>query len=188
MNEVEEATETCEICDHPESRYQFEVQNELIVRTIWVGSECIKRFSKIRVLDRAGRELDPACAAKRIDADRNKLLREAANRFVISALIQLAQVDADLKIESFVSYYRELNAFTPNQMSLLIWRMVEKGIEAKPQYFKVSIRRGHEQNQLPQMEEWKLAKLRPYLPARIKWPAEHRGLRDSLAVSSVLLR
>jgi len=170
MEDVEEAAATCELCDHPDIRYQFEIQNETTDHRLLVGSECIKRFSEIRVLDRAGRTLSPHQASKKIDADRTTLVREAAKRAVIASLVHLAQVDVDFDIDSFVQYYSEREAFTPKQMAVLIWRMERHGMQIKPQYFKVSIKRGREQDQLLQMEGWKLVKLRPFLsPSQLKW-------------------
>jgi hypothetical protein len=38
------AVGTCELCDHPDICYKFEIENSQTGRHLWVGSECIKKF------------------------------------------------------------------------------------------------------------------------------------------------
>jgi len=51
------------------------------------------------------------------------------------------------------------DAFTPNQLALLFWRLDQHEIEYSPRDFKIVIRRDREKNQLRQMEDWKIKKL-----------------------------
>ena len=37
----------CEMCEHPELRYHFEIKNRLKENVLWVGSSCIERFQEI---------------------------------------------------------------------------------------------------------------------------------------------
>ena len=51
--DLEAATEDCELCDHPNIRFQFEIYNQFTEQVLMVGSECItlvsgKRFIKSR--------------------------------------------------------------------------------------------------------------------------------------------
>ncbi|MCC2521093.1 PWWP domain-containing protein [Vibrio coralliilyticus] len=73
-----EATEQCELCEHDELRYHFQIENGDNSNKLWVGSSCILRFEEIVVLDENKRELldhkerkkvlDKALKAKQIDA------------------------------------------------------------------------------------------------------------------------
>jgi len=43
-NDLEEPTGTCELCEHPEIRHQFEVRNSYTDINLWIGSKCIEKF------------------------------------------------------------------------------------------------------------------------------------------------
>jgi hypothetical protein len=53
----EEAIETCQLCEHEDLRYHFEVKNALTYKTLWVGSQCIMKFN-LSVFEQ-GRRLSP---------------------------------------------------------------------------------------------------------------------------------
>ncbi len=121
MYDIEIADEDCEICDHQNIRYQFEIVNIYNDNILLIGSECINRF-KIGVINESGERLPFDDAKRKVNKDRNKLITEAKEKSVINSLIKLSVVDEDFKIEEFIKYYKERKAFTPNQLSLLIWR------------------------------------------------------------------
>ena len=55
--DLEKPIETCELCGHPDLRYQFRIENRHNGNELLVGSECINRFT-IRATDSFGRVLD----------------------------------------------------------------------------------------------------------------------------------
>lgn len=163
FHDLEEPVETCQLCDHPDIRYQFEIENEHTAESLLIGSECIHRFG-IAAVDEDGRRLDAAETRKKVDKDRRKLIEEARKRRVIRALVELAHADeGEFDIASFVNYLQDRGAFTPSQLALLVWRLTVRKIAHRPGDFKMIIRRGREKEQLLAFEDWKVARLIPYM-------------------------
>src|SRR5512138_891238 len=80
----------CELCDHPDIRYQFGIVNLLNGNSLLVGSECIQKFN-IDVLDQEGRPLPAAAARKQLSSDRRKVIADRALQSVITSLLRLGQ-------------------------------------------------------------------------------------------------
>lgn len=158
MYDVEVADETCELCDHPNIRYQFEIVNRLNNNSLLIGSECIMRFN-ISVIDKSGKKLSFEDAKKKVTKDRGRLVTEAKEKSVLNTLIALAAIDDEFNIENFIEYFKERKAFTPSQLALLVWRLERANIEFKKSHFKLTIRRDREKEQLLKLEDWKLNRI-----------------------------
>ncbi len=172
--DLEAPDETCQLCDHPDIRFQFEIVNRHNSNPLLIGSECIKRF-EIGVIEE-GQRLGKEAAARRVDADRSRLITEAKTRRVITALVALSSKDEDFEIVSFIEYYRAHGAFTPNQLSTLLWRLGRHQVAYRRTDFKMKIRRGREQSQLLEMPEWKVRQIWPCMCAsQKKWYLAHCG-------------
>ena len=68
----------------------------------------------------------------------------------------MASVDNEFIIENFIEYFKERKAFTPKQLSLLIWRLRKADIDFNKSHFKLTIKKKREQENLLQLEDWKL--------------------------------
>lgn len=158
--DLEQPIEHCQLCDHPDIRYQFEIENEHTSNELLVGSECIKRF-RISAIDKSGSRLGERASREKVDRDRSKLIQDAKQRRVVNALVELSMEDEEFEIESFIEYYRKRGAFTPNQLKTMIWRLIQHGIDFRPSDFKMTLKRQREQDQLRRMENWQVAKLWP---------------------------
>lgn len=161
------AEEVCQLCDHPGIRYQFEIVNTLNGNSLLIGSECINRFD-IGVMDNDGATLQGEKAKKKVSRDRNKLISDAKLRSVINTLVELSNKDDRFDINNFIDYYKEREAFTPKQLSLLIDRLDKYQIEYNKNYFKLTIRRKREKEQLLEMDSFKILKLWPSLSSSQK--------------------
>ena len=159
----------CELCTHPDIRYQFEIGNRFTHCKLLVGSECITRFG-ISSIDGEGRVLDAEQTGKLVARDRRKLIEAARKRRVVSNLVELANRDIKFNILSFIEYISIRGAFTPNQMLLLIWRFGEHNVNYNIRDFKITIRRGREKQQLRDAKPWQIEQLSPLLsPAQKKF-------------------
>lgn len=158
MFDVEVPNEICELCDQQNIRYQFEIVNNQNSNSLLIGSECINRFN-ISVIDDSGSKLSTEDARKKVSKDRSRLVTEAKEKSVLNTLVTLATKDQEFNIESFIEYFKEKKAFTPNQLALLIWRLEKARIDFKRSHFKVTIRRNREKDQLLNLEEWKLRRI-----------------------------
>lgn len=162
--DLEEPIEDCELCDHPEIRYQFEIANLHTHQSLLVGSECINRFS-ITAVDKDGRELDVESSKRRVHRDRRRLIDDARKRRVVIALVTLSGVEEQFRIESFIDYLQRRGAFTPKQLAFLFWRLDQREVAYIPSDFKLVIRRDREKAQLVELADWKVRRLWPAMSA-----------------------
>lgn len=160
--DLEVPSENCELCDHPDIRYQFEIQNLHTGNTLLIGSECIHRFG-IAASDEEGRALDATATRKKVERDRRHLVDEARKKRVVSALVSLAHIDTQFDILTFVDYLHRRGAFTPKQLALLFWRLDKHCIACVQSDFKITIRRNREKEQLRALKDWQLERLLPCL-------------------------
>ena len=156
MYETLDLLESCELCEHPELRYQFEIVNKLNSSTLLVGSECIKKFDGIAVIDSTGKKMDKGSARKKVNSDKRRLISDTKTQHMMNSLIRLSKADELFEIESFIQDFKERGAFTPNQLTTLFWRLKKYNIVYVDRYFKVSLRKAKYKDQLVDMENWKL--------------------------------
>lgn len=161
-HDLEAPSANCELCDHPDIRYQFEIQNLHTAEALLIGSECINRFG-IAASDEEGRALDAAGTRRKVGRDRRKLVEDARKRSVMSSLVALAHVDKDFNIGSFIDYLQDRGAFTPKQLSVILWRLDRSRIPHKPRDFKMTIRRDREKAQLRGLKDWERRRIEPCL-------------------------
>lgn len=174
FNDLEAPIETCQLCDHPDIRYQFEIRNLLTGDTLLIGSECINRFG-IAATDEEGRTLSREESRKKVSHDRRSLIEEARRKRVITALVVLANADSDFNILSFIDYFQTRGAFTPKQLSTLMWRLDKHGVAHQPRDFKLTIKRNREKDQLTNMPDWELRRIeRSLSPAQKQYLADFR--------------
>lgn len=164
MYDYEEPIETCQLCDHPDLRYHFEVANRFTGHRLLVGSECITRFG-ILAVGEDGAILSAEATARKVKRDRARLVTEGKKRSVIQSLVQLAAKEKEFDIESFIADLQDRGAFTPKQLSLLVWRLREHGIPHNKAHFKMTIRRAREKDQLLGMADWQVRQLWPCMSA-----------------------
>lgn len=158
MFDVEVADEICELCDQPHIRYQFEIVNTQNDNSLLIGSECITRF-RISVIDEAGKKLSYDAAKKKVSKDRSRLVTESKEKSVLNALVKLATIDNEFAIEDFIQYFKERKAFTPKQLTFLVWRLEKVKIEFNKSHFKLTIKKNREKEQLLNLEDWKLKQI-----------------------------
>jgi len=164
FNDLEAPEENCELCDHPDIRYQFEIRNRFTGSRLQIGSECINRFG-ISATGEDGEDLDAAGTRKKVSRDRRTLLEAARKKRVITALVSLSQADDQFTILSFIDYLQDRGAFTPKQLSILLWRFEKHRVPFDVRDFKLTIRRDREKVQLMAMADWQIERLLPAMSA-----------------------
>jgi hypothetical protein len=164
----------CELCDHPDIRYQFEIRNLFTGERLQIGSECINRFG-ISATGDDGEDLDAADTRKRVSRDRRTLVEEARKKRVITALVTLAQADAEFRILSFIDYLQDRGAFTPKQLATVHWRLTASNVLFDIRDYKMTIRRDRERTQLLGMQDWQIERLLPAMTAAQKSFLEQSG-------------
>jgi hypothetical protein len=160
--DLEFPSEDCELCGHPEIRYQFTICNRHTANELQIGSECITRF-EIPAIDEKGVSLSSKETRKVVAKDRRKLITDAKERRMVQTLIELKREENAFSIDSFITYYKERGAFTPKQLAFLLWRLKVNAIEFRPSDFKLTIRRDREKEQLLSLEDFKIEAIWPCL-------------------------
>ena len=157
-NDLDEPAADCELCDHPDIRYQFEIQNLHTGHALLIGSECINRFG-IAATDEEGRTLGAVATRKKVTRDRRHLVEDARKRRAVKTLVALAHADKEFDILSFVDYLQSRGAFTPKQLLTILWRLDKHRIDCNARDFKLTIRRNREKAQLMELADWQLQRL-----------------------------
>lgn len=172
FQDLEAPDADCELCDHPDIRYQFEIRNRFTDARLQIGSECVNRFG-ISAIGEDGVDLDAAGTKKKVSRDRRALVEAARKRRVINALVALSHADPDFNITSFIDYLQDRGAFTPKQLATLLWRFQKLSVPFEVRDFKLTIRRDREKQQIIEMQDWQLERLVPAMsPAQKRFLAE----------------
>lgn len=154
--DLEKPDEHCELCNHSDIRFQFEIVNKHNNNNLLVGSECIKKFDGIAVLDADGNILSTEEANQKVDHDRRKLVTDAKVKSLLNSLIELSRQDEDFDIESFIADYQQRGAFTPRQLSTLFWRLKKYQVPHNKSCFKIYIRRERDKEALLELKDFQL--------------------------------
>lgn len=95
---------------------------------------------------------------------------------MVKALVALAHVDKAFNIHSFIDYLQKRDAFTPIQVSTLLWRLDRHAIDHNARDFKLTIKRRREKAQLEKQSEWQIQRLLPCLSPIQRAYVEREGL------------
>ncbi|MDM8566036.1 hypothetical protein QUF74_10330 [Candidatus Halobeggiatoa sp. HSG11] len=147
----EEPTEICELCEHEELRYHYEIENIHNENHLWVGSSCILRFDDIIIYDFEGIQLVDKTERKR---ELDKALKEKQIDLVLKSLRKLWQKDKEYRkyIEKNVEHLEQKNAFLPKGLAIMCARMKTYKIEFKYSMFPVYLRTDESKEQLYDLE------------------------------------
>lgn len=144
----------CELCDHPYIRYQFQINNQNNNNSLWIGSSCITKFGDgIQVVDSTGVSLLGEAAQKKVEQDRNSMIKEAKRKNVIHTLNQMRPFSNDGFIDSLITYFNRREAFTPDQLLNILSTLRGNNIRFKPGHLKMTMRRNREKEQLKNMDD-----------------------------------
>ena len=160
--DLEEPCEACELCGYREIRYQFTIQNRVNNNELLVGSECITRFD-LSGIGENGEYIAPQQTQKRVQRDRQRLIKEARLKRVLNCLIQLSYKAPKLEMEKTIEKFQDRGVFSPKHVMFIFWKLDESKVTYDPKDFKVSLRRNREKDQMEELKDWQLQKLKPCL-------------------------
>src|SRR5207342_1788394 len=130
-----EPIETCQLCEHEELRYHFEIKNALTKETLWVGSQCILKFNLSVFED--GRRLSSAEAKKKLDRLTQKMRLESC----IKALEKLAEAEGSDILSNALDFYKRNKYLTPKFAFVVLWRLQRNKIDHSPSFFKINLKK-----------------------------------------------
>lgn len=171
--DYEAPTETCELCEKDEVRYQYEIKNGLN-NTLWVGSKCIDKFD-ITVFDENGNEVT--------EKKEYYLQKQARKQHIINVFKKLDETKPKDKLQDWnkreldvwcINQYNEKGKLNPKIINYLFLRLDEEGIFYDKRFFAVNLN-SHENKRL-------LANLETHQFERIKKalsPSQQKYYKDN---------
>ncbi len=132
----------CEMCEHPELRYHFEIKNKLKSNILWVGSSCIERFEEIELFDEDGNRLVTE-ESRRKELKRH--LKKKLEDIMLEPIRELWKVyPRDSKprknIQRAVHNYKMQSGFSPQEILLIFSGLDRNDISYEAKRYKVSLR------------------------------------------------
>ncbi|MDQ7279804.1 hypothetical protein O0J73_03480 [Stenotrophomonas sp. Sm6012] len=171
----EQPSETCELCEQEQLRYQFEIANEHNGNKMLVGSTCILRF-QVAVYDE-GRRLSEVEARAKLSKLTEKMRQD-------SCIEQLQRVsDAEQKgksgkediLSNALAYYRKNGRLTPKYAFVVLWRLKAHDIDHNPSFFKISLATDKHKEDLRVMQTGRVHLIWPSLTSQQRKIAERLG-------------
>lgn len=178
IEEDDTANSICELCDHPNIRYKFQIVNKNNNSELYVGSECIHKFG-ILGLSEDGTEITQDETMQQIGKHKSKLIKERNIKHVLESLILLSKKDEDFEksASDFYKYYENRGAFTPKQLNLLLFSMKKCGIKYNKKSFKMTIKRNREKEQLVTMKDFQIGTIWDCMsPSQKEYYLKHKEL------------
>lgn len=142
----EKSTETCQLCEHEELRYHFEIKNALTKKTLLVGSQCILKFNLSVFED--GQRLSPTETKKKLDRLMQKMRLESC----IKALEKLATTESNDILSSALDFYKKNKYLSPKFAFVVLWRLQSNKIDHSPSFFKIDLKKAKYRQDLREMQ------------------------------------
>lgn len=168
----EKATERCELCEQEDLRYHFRIKNQLTGHQLWVGSQCILRFS-VSVFEH-GRKLSSEDAKKKLNRVLQKLRQDAC----MVALERVAAAEKNDILFNALRYFKENKHLSPKFAFVVLWRLRINKIEHSPSFFKVTLKHAKHQADLNAMEISRVHVIWPALTTAQREMAVRMGHRQ----------
>ncbi len=125
---------TCELCEQESLRYHFEIRNRFTQKTLWVGSQCILKYS-VPVFEQ-GASVSDADAKKHL----NLLMKKMQMESCLAALQRLAASEGSTVLQLALDYYRTNNVLSPKHAYSIFWRLSSHRIDHNPKAFKIDLK------------------------------------------------
>ena len=131
----EEAIETCQLCEHEEIRYHFEIRNALTSKMLWVGSQCILKFH-VSVF-----EDDVLLTQNQAKKKLERLMKKMRLESCLKALRKLTETEDNDILSSALEFYEKNKFLTPKYAFVVLWRLRRHKIDHNSSFFKVNLKR-----------------------------------------------
>ncbi len=142
--------ETCQLCEHANLRYHFEIVNRETKATLQVGSSCIEKFG-IRVYDKTGKELHGKERKKQLGLEINT----KKENLVFASLLELwKRRDKNReRVTVYTREYQDYGKFSPKNLLYLFQQMNAQGVDYVPHIHKVTLRSKKDREYLYRISE-----------------------------------
>lgn len=159
---------SCELCEHEQLRWQFEIRNEINKNVMLVGSSCIEKFD-INYY-RNGKLLSAEERNSILDRQIRKIREDHKYEAGLDALRALYKVDEKERdtITMIGKKFKRVRKLDPG-MAIYISRMLEKsGIDYLHSWFQIALRNDLSQKSIRSMSDSDYERLEPFLSKQQK--------------------
>jgi hypothetical protein len=135
----------CELCGQTNLYYHFQIKNSIKDNELWIGSECIKRFSaedtkSIQFFDNYGNRItDERVIIKIVNKEMVSLKKDKKIQEVLELLSNLINKTQESNLNHLFDEYSNKEYFSPLQMLWLDNYFLENNIEVNYHIFNVNI-------------------------------------------------
>lgn len=173
FNDLEDTSGICELCDHPDIRYQYEVRNRYMKIHLWVGSTCILQF--VPLYEDYVEVTDPEDKARLLTRITTRLINEARERRAIRLIGKLAEIDDRFTGSNWERDWKK--GYSVKQLQMIAIGAKKAGFTFKAADFQINTKRGRYVEQARELELWQYQQLRPaFTTARQKELDQYFGL------------
>ncbi len=139
----EKPIEECQMCDHPNIRYQYRIVNQFTQFELRVGSECITKFS-VPVLDEMGTTLSREDVEQLLAKHSYRARRDARTRRATEVLRELYRRGKSNELQRRLiggigKSYKDKESHSPKQMVVIAKLLREHAVPHSPRDFKVAM-------------------------------------------------
>lgn len=175
VEDHEQATEVCLLCDKEQLRYHFLIRNHQTQHTLWIGSQCILKF---RIAVYRG---DRRVAPEQVERHLEQLTQQMRLASCLRALERLAAAEQNGILSTALAHYKQDGVLSPKQAFVVFWRLTSNRIDHSPSFFRVCLRRHKHQQDLREMPTDRVHRIWPALSAAQRRKAIEFGHTDPAA-------
>ena len=153
--DYEYPSEICELCEHEELRYHFEIKNEHNYKSLWVGSSCILRFEEIYIYDEDGNAITG-------DEERKKQLEKVRREKQVNLMLEPLRIlwknYKNYRNDTVrnVNFFKRKGGFLPESLAEIFSILNRLKIDYKPEMFPIYLRSDYSKEQLENMPASKI--------------------------------
>ncbi|MGD9706667.1 MAG: hypothetical protein AB7V07_03215 [Candidatus Delongbacteria bacterium] len=151
-NEIAEDDNICELCEHENLRWQFEIVNSIHKKILYVGSSCIRQFD-IGYRKGNSNNLKGDERNKELNSMVRNIIEEKNYQELLKILRNLWLEDKKNRreIERIAKDWKYEKIFKPLEAAFILRRLKELKIDLNPKLLKISLRSYDDKDQIRRM-------------------------------------
>ncbi|HEY6529158.1 MAG TPA: hypothetical protein VIZ65_10725 [Cellvibrionaceae bacterium] len=161
-DDTQGANEVCELCEHEGLRYQFEIENVLTKKSLWIGSTCITRF--VSLFENGIEILGEENKLNLLNRRRSQYEAISRQDRAFEVLDKLAEKEREIFGAAKWKLKWKLG-YSAHELKMVSALCKKHQVVFNSESFKINTRRGSIVEQVRQLERWQYLRLRAALPA-----------------------
>ena len=150
----------CELCEHPEIRHTFEIQNRINNNALWGGSKCIDKF--VPLYQDGVPVHDPELKTRLLRGITGKLIDAARRERAERLLVLLSEGEPAFAASKWLEDWKK--GYSVKQLQWIAVTAKKRNITFDSGDFRVNTRRGSIREQARRLQHWQYIQLRNAFP------------------------